>query len=581
MKQIERTFSKIVKKFIEPVKLRPLIYLKYFFVSFIRGINGIVHILFLERITFYLQNSDKEWFNQILKYYIIFIIIYEIVNFSVRKWWWVESIPLWVWDMYKKYLNKYLKLDNNKIETIWTGKLIWIIQSWIGKWLELLADFFEHWISLLVSFIFTVYMIVKVDFIYSIIFLWLFILFLIVSVYFNSKLIPFRKMRYKYRNSRLKNIVKVLMNKQEIMQSSKIDKETDNIYKYCYLLEKTNKDMWTYRQFMKRTSQLWMALILLFTFWFLWNEVLNWKIELNILVWLTWVLIIMQRSIWEAIRFYTRVTKDFIDIEKMWDFFDTTVQIKWYNTGKSFKYEKWKIKIENLSYGYIEWKSVFKNFDLEIKWGKVTAFVWNSGSWKSTLVKLISWYIRSDKWNIIIDEQKLNKTSLKSYYKNIGYLTQEPSVFDWSILDNLTYAIDRKLKKGELEEVLKQAKCEFIYDLQDWVNTEIWERWIRLSWGQRQRLAIAKIFLKDPKIIILDEPTSALDSFSEEQITKAMHNLFKWRTVIIIAHRLQTVRDAHEIILLENWEIKERWNHKELVKLKWQYSKMLDLQSGF
>ncbi len=86
------------------------------------------------------------------------------------------------------------------------------------------------------------------------------------------------------------------------------------------------------------------------------------------------------------------------------------------------------------------------------------------------------------------------------------------------------------------------SKCEFIYDLPNGIDTEIWERGVKLSWWQRQRLAIAKIMIKNPKIIILDEPTSALDSFSEDKITKAMNNLFKWRTVIVIAHRLQTVK---------------------------------------
>ena len=581
MKQKEKTFFELLKRFFEPVSLRPLIYLKHFFVSFIRWINWIIHVLFLERITHYLQLSDKEWFNTIIINYIIFIVLYEVINFSIRKRWWVESIPLWVADMYKKYLNKYIKLDNNKLELVWTWKLIWIIQWWIWKWLELLASTFEEGIALIVSFIFTVYMIVKVDFIYSIIFLWLFILFLIISIHFNSKMIPLRKLRYEYRNIRLKHIVKILMNKNEIMQSSKINIETDNIYNYSYKLSKVNKDMWTYRTFVKRISQLWMSLILLSTFWFLGNEVLIWNIELSILVWLTGTLIIMQRSIHEAISFYVRITKDFVDIEKMWNFFDETPEIKWYHSWKKFNYDKWNIEINNLTYWYFKDKPVFKDFDLNIKWWNITAFIWNSWSWKSTLVKLISWYIRSSKWKIIIDNQEINKISLKSYYKNIGYLTQDPSVFDWSILDNLTYAVDRELREWELEEVLKQSKCEFIYELQDWLNTEIWERWVRLSWWQKQRLAIAKIFLKNPKIIILDEPTSALGSFSEEQITKAMHNLFKWRTVIIIAHRLQTVKDADDIILFENWIIKERGTHKELISIKWQYTKMLKLQSWF
>ena len=132
-----------------------------------------------------------------------------------------------------------------------------------------------------------------------------------------------------------------------------------------------------------------------------------------------------------------------------------------------------------------------------------------------------------------------------------------------------------------LPTIILWVCSSFVYDFPNGLETEIWEKWIRLSWGQRQRLAIAKIFLKNPKIIILDEPTSALDSFSEEQITIAMHNLFKWRTVIIIAHRLQTVKSADDIILIEDGKVKERWTHASLVRKKWIYKKMLDLQSWF
>ena len=207
--------------------------------------------------------------------------------------------------------------------------------------------------------------------------------------------------------------------------------------------------------------------------------------------------------------------------------------------------------------------------------------MWASWWWKSTLVKLIAWYIKTNSWEIIIDWQKLSELSLKSYYKEIWYLTQDPSVFDWTILENLTYAVWENVNKEDIKRIIKLAKCEFIYDLPEWINTQIWERWVRLSGWQKQRLAIAKIFLKNPKIIILDEPTSALDSFSEELITKAMHNLFKERTVIIIAHRLQTVKHADKIFVIEWGKVVEEWDHKELVKKKGIYKKMLDLQSGF
>lgn len=102
-----------------------------------------------------------------------------------------------------------------------------------------------------------------------------------------------------------------------------------------------------------------------------------------------------------------------------------------------------------------------------------------------------------------------------------------------------------------------------------------------MSGGQRQRLAIAKIFLKNPEIILLDEPTSALDSFSEESVTQAMENLFQGRTVIIIAHRLQTVKSADEILLLEDGTIVERGTHKELLDHDGVYRKMVEMQSGF
>jgi ABC-type multidrug transport system fused ATPase/permease subunit len=196
-------------------------------------------------------------------------------------------------------------------------------------------------------------------------------------------------------------------------------------------------------------------------------------------------------------------------------------------------------------------------------------------------MKLISGFIETQSWKIIIDWQNLNEINLMNYYKEIWYLTQEPNVFDWSILENLTYWSKQEITEKKLKEVIKKAKCEFIYDFKNWLKTEIWERWVRLSWWQKQRLAIAKIFLKNPKIIFLDEPTSALDSKSEKLIHESFTELFKWRTVIIIAHRLQTVKSADEIFVIEEGKIVEIWNHESLSRKKGHYREMLDLQSGF
>lgn len=243
----------------------------------------------------------------------------------------------------------------------------------------------------------------------------------------------------------------------------------------------------------------------------------------------------------------------------------------------------WNVELQHVSFAYANGAEVFRDFSLQIAWWKKTALVGMSGSGKTTLVKLLAWYILPDTWSVLVDRQDLTLVSLQSYYAHIGYLTQDPNIFDGTIKENLLYGNNSPEKSFEksLDVVLSLAKCEFVYNLSEWIETEIGERGIKLSWWQRQRLAIAKIFLKNPQIILLDEPTSSLDSFAEEAVTEAMNNLFVWRTVIIIAHRLQTVKHADDIIVLDHGNVIERWTHDMLLSTWWYYARMLELQSGF
>ncbi len=183
-------------------------------------------------------------------------------------------------------------------------------------------------------------------------------------------------------------------------------------------------------------------------------------------------------------------------------------------------------------------------------------------------------------WELLIDGQDITTIRLDSYYPHIWYLTQEPSVFDGTIEENLLYGAKKKPTKKDIERAIELSECQFIYELEKGLKTEIGERWVRLSGWQKQRLAIAKIFLKNPEIILLDEPTAALDSYSEEKVARAFEHLFEWRTVIVIAHRLQTVKSADDIIVMEKWKIVERGTHKQLLKLWGKYAGMVDLQSG-
>ena len=130
-------------------------------------------------------------------------------------------------------------------------------------------------------------------------------------------------------------------------------------------------------------------------------------------------------------------------------------------------------------------------------------------------------------------------------------------------------------------EALEKAQiADMVRNLERWLDTEVGEKWVKLSWWEKQRLAIARIFLKDPKIIILDEPTSALDSISEHKITKALDDLMEWRTSIVIAHRLQTVMHADKIIVLEDGKIESEWKHSQLLQTSKTYKTLVDLQNG-
>lgn len=297
----------------------------------------------------------------------------------------------------------------------------------------------------------------------------------------------------------------------------------------------------------------------------------------------------------------TNYHQQIIYVTKLRDVFDTTPRIEGYETGDIFFHQQWTIHLDHISFGYGA-ETLLKDFCLDITGGKKTALVGLSGSGKTTIMKLIAGYLRPEGGQVLVDRQNLTKVSLQSYYRHIGYLTQEPSIFDGTVRENLEYwveSVKSKVESSDLDKIIKLAKCEFIHDFSQGLETEIGEKGIRLSGGQRQRLAIAKIFLKNPEIILLDEPTSALDSFSEEAVTEAMHNLFEGRTVIIIAHRLQTVKHADEIIVLwkvesstyqenthedqrdDGVEVLERGNHRELVKKWWVYAQMVEMQSGF
>ncbi len=235
--------------------------------------------------------------------------------------------------------------------------------------------------------------------------------------------------------------------------------------------------------------------------------------------------------------------------------------------GKSIKNPKWNISFKNVSFWYLEWKNILNNINIDIEsWSKI-ALVWNTGAGKSTIINLILRFWDIDSGLITLDGQDISQIKKSSLRSHIGVVSQDNSLFNLSIEENLKFAKPNATKK-EIVTALKNAEAHFVFDLENNMKTVIGERGLKLSGWEKQRISIARLFLKNPEILILDEATSALDNTTERKIEKALKKLMKWKTSLIIAHRLSTIQHVDTIFMLENGKIVESGNYKQLMKTK-------------
>ena len=233
-----------------------------------------------------------------------------------------------------------------------------------------------------------------------------------------------------------------------------------------------------------------------------------------------------------------------------------------------------KIEIQNVSFTYEDNKEVFKNLSLSIEAGKTIALVGPSGGGKTTLCNLIPRFFDFDEGDIKIDGISIKDVSLKSLRSNIGVVAQDVFLFTGTIRDNIVIG-DKNATEEDIINACKNAKIhDFIMQLPQGYDTYIGERGVKLSGGQKQRISIARIFLKNPPIMILDEATSALDNVTEQEIQKSLEDLGKDRTNLIVAHRLSTIQNADEIVVINEEGVVERGTHKELMDIKGIYYKL-------
>ena len=241
-----------------------------------------------------------------------------------------------------------------------------------------------------------------------------------------------------------------------------------------------------------------------------------------------------------------------------------------------------EVVFDGVTFGYSgnesEEKYVISDLNLKIEAGKTLALVGPSGGGKTTLCNLIPRFYNVTRGSITIDGVDVKNITLKSLRENIGTVSQSVFLFDGTVRENIAYG-NPSATEAEIIEAAKKANIhEYISTLDKGYDTEVGERGVKLSGGQRQRIAIARVFLKNPKLLILDEATSALDNATEMQIQAALEELSVGRTVIVVAHRLSTVKGADEIVVIDKNGIKERGTHEELIALNGEYANLYRYQ---
>ena len=245
--------------------------------------------------------------------------------------------------------------------------------------------------------------------------------------------------------------------------------------------------------------------------------------------------------------------------------------------AKELKDIKGKITIKDVTFRYDNKESILENFNLDIEAGKMVALVGPSGGGKTTICNLIPRFYDYESGQIFIDDVDISTVTLKSLRENIGIVQQDVFLFTGTIKENIMYGNPNATDEEVIEAAKNACLHDFIMGLEDGYDTFIGERGVKLSGGQKQRISIARVFLKNPAILILDEATSALDNVTEYEIQKALEELSKDRTTLVVAHRLSTVKNSDEIVVLTDRGIEERGTHEELIKLGGVYSNLHNL----
>lgn len=275
---------------------------------------------------------------------------------------------------------------------------------------------------------------------------------------------------------------------------------------------------------------------------------------------------------------YNGVIFSLMAVERVFEKLNNVPTIRNNEKAKIIEHCKGNICYKNVSFEYVADKPVLKNVNLNIKSGQTIALVGNSGGGKTTISSLLPRFYDVKSGSITLDGINIKDLDINNLRDNIAIVFQDNFLFGGTIRENILFG-RQDISEQQLQQAIHSACLdEFITTLKDGLDTQIGERGVLLSGGQKQRIAIARAFIKNAPILILDEATSALDNKSEAVVQHAIDNLMKDRTVMVIAHRLSTVRNADCIVVINDGQIVEKGSHDELLKKKGAYAALYRTQ---
>jgi ATP-binding cassette subfamily B protein len=277
---------------------------------------------------------------------------------------------------------------------------------------------------------------------------------------------------------------------------------------------------------------------------------------------------------------YRELKQSLADIERMFALLDENREVADSPAALALKVDRAEVEFKHIDFSYEAKRQILFDVDFSVAAGTTTAVVGHSGSGKSTLARLLFRFYDVDRGAILIDGQDIREVTQTSLRQAIGIVPQDTVLFNDTIAYNIAYG-KPGAAQSEIEAAARSAYIhDFILSLPDGYQTMVGERGLKLSGGEKQRVAIARTLLKDPKILVFDEATSALDSQAEQAIQAQLKDIARNRTTLVIAHRLSTIADAQQILVMSQGRIVERGTHAELLAARGMYADMWERQQA-